>query len=187
MGRFYSGNIEGKFWVGVQCSNDIENLVNVAPSTCYAWKVCNCVAEIDVHHYCEQCYETKEEHIDRVNEEYDDDDDDDDVGCLYYTESSQAYDLDEETHYHELADSMNELKTELGEMLVQKFDAITQNDDILRADTGVFNSVHEYYTNTVKNDMRRRELDILVARYTLGYQLEYCLRTNGTCSVVCEY
>ena len=29
MGRFYSGDIEGKFWVGVQDSDDIENLVNI--------------------------------------------------------------------------------------------------------------------------------------------------------------
>ena len=41
MGRFYSGDIEGKFWFGIQDSNDIENLVNITSNIEYAWKVCN--------------------------------------------------------------------------------------------------------------------------------------------------
>ena len=51
MGRFYSGDIEGKFWFGVQDSNDIENLVNITPNIEYAWKACNCFAEIDDEEY----------------------------------------------------------------------------------------------------------------------------------------
>jgi hypothetical protein len=42
MGRFYTGDIEGKFWFGIQDSNDIENLVNITPNIEYAWKACNC-------------------------------------------------------------------------------------------------------------------------------------------------
>ena len=29
MGRYYYGDIEGKFWFGVQSSNDINNLINI--------------------------------------------------------------------------------------------------------------------------------------------------------------
>ena len=29
MGRFYNGDIEGKFWFGIQDSYDINNLINV--------------------------------------------------------------------------------------------------------------------------------------------------------------
>ena len=29
MGRFYNGNISGKFWFGVQSSDDISNLINI--------------------------------------------------------------------------------------------------------------------------------------------------------------
>ena len=31
MGRFYWGDIKGKFWFGVQDSDDVENLVNIQP------------------------------------------------------------------------------------------------------------------------------------------------------------
>ena len=37
MGRFYSGDIEGKFWFGVQSSGDVENLVTITPHTFYSW------------------------------------------------------------------------------------------------------------------------------------------------------
>ena len=47
MGRFYSGDIEGKFWVGIQDSNDVENLVTITPTEEYAWKACNCFAEVE--------------------------------------------------------------------------------------------------------------------------------------------
>ena len=30
MGRYYWGNIEGKFWFGVQCSSDISNILNIS-------------------------------------------------------------------------------------------------------------------------------------------------------------
>ena len=33
----------------------------------------------------------------------------------------------------------------------------------------------------------KKDLAVLVARYTLGYQIEYCLRTTDMCNVNCEY
>ena len=63
MGRFYSGDIEGKFWFGIQDSNDVENLVTITGNTEYSWHACNCVAEIEDDDYCRQCYGSKEEHI----------------------------------------------------------------------------------------------------------------------------
>ena len=42
MGRFYSGDIHGKFWFGIQDSNDINNLVTSEFIIGYCWKECNC-------------------------------------------------------------------------------------------------------------------------------------------------
>ena len=183
MGRFYNGDIEGKFWFGVQNSDDIENLVNITPNTEYAWKACNCCAEIDCMDYCKTCYENKEEHIsDAIEaEEYDD-------SCLYYEECSQSYCLDKETHYQELLDNMNELKTKIPDEIIKKFDEIEQTDDILNAFTGVFDK-YLPVINEKKEEKEgeKKELSVLVARYTLGYQIEYCLRTTGSCNVNCEY
>ena len=90
MGRFYHGDIEGKFWFGIQDSGDIENLITISPQVYYSWRVCNCVAEIDTSDYCNDCYESKEEHEASVIEEEGENDD----GCLYYEEQSISYILD---------------------------------------------------------------------------------------------
>ena len=65
MGRFYDGDIQGKFWFGIQDSGDIENLINVTPQVYYSWKCCNCSVEIDIEtsDYCKDCHESKDEHI----------------------------------------------------------------------------------------------------------------------------
>lgn len=192
MGRFYNGDIEGRFWFGVQDSDDIENLVNITPNTEYAWKACNCFAEIDCMDYCKTCYENKEEHINDAVEqgEYEE-------KSLYYEECSHEYCLDKETHYQELVDNMNELKTKIPEEIIKEFDKIEQTDDILNAFTGVFDKTHPM-VNKVNDDFvfgetvfgektKKRSLAELVARYTLGYQIEYCLRTTDMCNVNCEY
>ena len=108
MGRFYSGDIEGKFWFGVQDSNDIEYLVTITGNIYYSWKACNCVAEIDDYDYCTDCYESKNDHIENAieEEEYEDE-------CLYYEDCSCGYSLDKETHYQELLMNMEKLKKEI--------------------------------------------------------------------------
>ena len=180
MGRFYSGDIEGKFWFGVQDSDDVEKLVNITGNTYYSWNVCNCSAEID-DDYCRQCYDSKEDHIEAAIEEgsYQDE-------CLYYEDCCNGYSLDKETHYQELVDNMNELKTKINKNVIQEFDKIEQNDKILDAFTGVFNNTHKYL-NTMENNQERKEQEVLTARYTLGYQIEYCIRTTGSCNIHCEY
>ena len=181
MGRFYSGDIEGKFWFGVQDSDDVENLVTIKGNTDYSWHVCNCVAEID-EDYCRQCYETKEDHIDAAieEEEYDN-------SCLYYEECSHGYSLDKGTHYEELLANMENLKKEIPEGVVKFFENIEQNDKILDAFTGVFNDINKHFGEKNENEEERKKLQVLIARYTLGYQIEYCLRTTDSCNINCEY
>lgn len=178
MGRFYDGDIQGKFWFGVQGSYDIECLVNVTPVTYYSWHVCNCVAEIDWQNYCNQCYDSKEAHIDSAieEEEYEDE-------SLYYEDCTIGYSLDKETHYEELLKSMADLKKKIPEEIIAEFEKIEQNNDILDAFTGVFNHTHQILN---KRDDLPENLSELVARYTLGYQIEYCLRTTDSCNVSCE-
>jgi hypothetical protein len=183
MGRFYNGDIEGKFWFGIQNSNDVEELVTVTHHVYYSWNVCGCTAEIHDYEYCKECYDSKEEHI---NAAIDEGACDDDNGCLYYEDQMVGYSLDKETHYLELMDNMNKLKEEIGEDIIAKFDKIERNDDILDAFTGIFNHTHDF-ENKSKTEEMRTNLLTLVARYTLGYQIEYCLQKNGDCNFSCEY
>ena len=183
MGRFYSGDIEGKFWFGVQDSNDIENLVTITGNIYYSWKACNCTAEIDDYDYCTDCYESKNDHIENAieEEEYEDE-------CLYYEDCSCGYSLDKETHYEELLMNMEKLKKEIPNKIIEEFDKIEQNDKILDAFTGVFNKTCDVLTSiTFDIEEKKAHHLCLLARYTLGYQIEYCLRTTGDCNVHCEY
>jgi len=188
MGRFYHGSIEGKFWFGIQSSDDISNLVTITHVQQYSWKSCNCCAEINMDNfsedmYCNDCYESKEEHEASVIEEEGENDDD----CLYYEEQSISYHLDKDTHYDELKQNMDILRSKIDTKVIDEFDKIEQNDKILDAFTGVFDNSLKKLNEIQKEKDENKEYIALVARYTLGYQLEYCLRTTeDDCYVYCE-
>lgn len=186
MGRYYCGDIEGKFWVGLQGSDDIEELVSVTPHIYYCWKVCGCLAEIDSDEYCKDCYKTKEEHIENVVEEEDYEDE-----MLYMEECSQGYSLDKETHYEELKNNMEELRKKIPTLILDEFDKIEQSDKLLNAFTGVFDNsskvIQDYFGGIPQLGPEKRMLLQIIARYNLGLQLEYCLRTTDSCDINCEY
>ena len=184
MGRFYSGDIEGKFWFGIQSSDDISNLVDYEYIQPYIWKFCGCSLDDDEKDkYCKSCFNSKKEHIESVKEDEDYDDE-----LLWIEDQSISYDLDKDTHYQQLVDNMNKIKTYIHEDIIKEFEKIEQNDKILNAFTGVFQPILDFInTNKVlKNDEDRNNIYTLIARYTLGYQIEYCLRTTESCSIYCE-
>ena len=185
MGRFYDGDIQGKFWFGIQDSDDIEKLVTITGQEYYSWKCCHCSAEIETSDFCNDCYESKEEHIETVKEESNYEDE-----CLYFEDNWIGYSIDKEIHYEELIQNMGLLKKEIPEEIINEFNNIEQNDKILDAFTKVFDKTHEIINklkDNVYSDTEKRRIAILVARYTLGYQVEYCLRTTDGCHINCEY
>jgi len=121
-----------------------------------------------------------------------------------------SYYLDKDSHYDELKDNMDKLKLKFNPKIIDEFDKIEQNDNILDAFTGAFDNT---VTKLNEIEKEKREIDkdakfdtiikeiehdlskhktyndnrAFVARYTLGYQLEYCLRTtDGDCYIHCE-
>jgi|SaaInlStandDraft_7_1057024.scaffolds.fasta_scaffold10098_2 hypothetical protein len=186
MGRFYYGDIEGKFWVAIQPSNDIENIVDVDPEPLFVWKICNCEAiinESQTDKYCNSCFESEEEHKQSVI-----DDDDYDDERLYIEEEMISYCLNMDDHYESLVRNMGELKLLIENNIINKFYEIKQNKDILDTSTGVFNDIIDYIfkNDNFESDEDRKLVLERVTRYIIGYQIEYCLRTNESCNVVCE-
>ena len=186
MGRYYSGDIEGKFWFAVQSSGDIENLVKIDPTFYYMWKACSCSAESyeieQKDNYCGDCYESKEEHEEAAKEE--DEDFDKDNDDLYIEDQTIGYSLDKDTHYDELIDSMNNIKNQLDDSILREFEKLNQDDNLLDAFTGAFDKTFEAYKKLgLENDIN---MATLLARYTLATQIEYCLRVNDCCNVQCE-
>ena len=70
MGRYYNGDIEGKFAFGVQSSDTMDKFGAVSvDSIKYIGCGCNYIENED---YCQECYDSKEEHTNVLieNEEY---------------------------------------------------------------------------------------------------------------------
>ena len=75
MGRFYSGSVEGKMWIGVQDSDDATHF-GVEPTDEYSFYGCQCCSteyltfsEKDSTLFCESCYDSLEDHLDQTHED----------------------------------------------------------------------------------------------------------------------
>lgn len=185
MGRFYSGDISGKFWVGIQQSDDISNLVNYMPDDSYSWKTCGCSLELDEEQgYCVDCFSSVEEHIQSAKDEdnYDD-------NVLWCEDQQFSYCLKKYEHYQELLDSMQRLRTDIHPEIIAELKKIERDDDILDAHTGVFDIVIDVFNNVITNmnETEHKTVSAYVARYIIGFQLEYCFEKNEICYVYCEY
>lgn len=55
MGRYYQGDISGKFWFAVQPSNDVENLCNIKGTIDFNWIECGCIVENFNDTFCKNC------------------------------------------------------------------------------------------------------------------------------------
>jgi hypothetical protein len=75
MGRWYSGNIHGKYWFGVQDSDAMENYGAVLQSPDFQYKICGCCCDCEPQEkdYCEGCFNSYEDHIKEVRDECDED------------------------------------------------------------------------------------------------------------------
>lgn len=187
MGRFYWGDIEGKFWFGVQDSNDIENLINISHNSTYTWKVCECSADINYDSYCHDCYNNYKNHKKAIYEEEDAicDDDENESEELYYEDNTISYEIYKEDHYDELLKSLKELRSHISNKVLNVFDNIANDEKLLNAFEGAFNETSNIYNEEV-NKKENNTSAVHMARYTLGLQIKYCLEKNGDCGVYCE-
>jgi hypothetical protein len=77
MGRYYYGDIAGKYWVAIQPSNCMVNY-GAQATKCYQYKECGCRVELEenLNSYCSECYDSFEEHKEDIHEDDEDDEDD---------------------------------------------------------------------------------------------------------------
>lgn len=68
MGRFYYGDINGKFWFGVQDSTSIEKYGGTAEQE-FEWNGCGCCAEEDCEDDHCDCYDSYEAHKEDLDDE----------------------------------------------------------------------------------------------------------------------
>lgn len=132
--------------------------------------VCSCSIpkdEIDSepHMYCENCYDSYEEHIHAMNEE-----EIDDTSTWYVSDSEVNYNFDTSD-----MDTVKGRVRELEDIVGNYMDSYKILDD-----------GHEIqYEYTVPKGVREEELPLL-AKVCLGKQIAYCLETHETCSFTAE-
>ena len=73
MGRYYYGDIEGKYWFGVQNTFSM-NKFGATDKERYEYAYCSCSCDKD-DDYCSGCFESKEEHLEAIHEDEPDVDD----------------------------------------------------------------------------------------------------------------
>ena len=176
MGRYYWGDIEGKFWFGVQSSSDVENLLNITSQPgSLVWHGCGCAVDFDQKNdeYCKDCYESKEDFLDEMGEDFE--------GDPYDELPEIVYNI-EEDDLEDLCDALTKLEKEIDPRIVSEYKKI--DGDMSNAFSGVFKQVDELVGIILKE---KENMDLqVIARYGLGLQIKQCLEKNGSCGLYCE-
>jgi len=171
MGRWYYGDIHGKCWVGVQGSNDASNF-GVDPIEDYRFYGCGCLYQPNNPYktnnmaYCTDCYDSYEDHIEKI--EYilaiKDLDDKKTWGlgdCIYYDFT--------ENDLPKVQEVVKELEQEVGKYMKNfKLEHDSANGIIYNCE----------FTN--KRISKKKQAKI--ARLCLGLQIIESIETNGSCS-----
>ena len=125
--------------------------------------------------YCKKCYESKEEFLDEMGEDFDED--------PYFEEQVIVYELYKE-HLDELNETMLKLENEIDPRIIVEFKKIDK--DMSNAFEGIFKPVDEVISQVLKEKEETRNNAEVIARYTLGLQIKQCLEKNGSCTICCE-
>lgn len=173
MGRFYSGCINGKYWVAVQSSGCMEDYGASNKGSDVTHKECGCQAvtengdeciayenydNIPDKVYCKDCYSSYEEHI----KDCDDEDDD-----TYYIDESTNYCMTQDD-FEQHAEPFIRENQSLWDEYIEKFEII---DDF-------------EYDVDLKNNPDSNKLKILADLCMLNQIKEYFKKTN---SYSCEW
>lgn len=165
MGRYYYGSISGKFWVGIQPSNDVENLCDIGAGRHCLWIGCGCIKKKDAVScdYCDNCYDSLEDHIvDAENGEN---------KLSFNNDHFISYELDKNKHSLQIKNNLMLIETQVDTTKL----CITFSNN--KADL-VFNIENERSFNSF-------ELELL-ARYCFGKHIMEWFEKNDTCSIVAE-
>ena len=177
MGRYYCGQITGKFWFGVQSSSDA-SYFGVKHKDIVQYQVCGCeLDESYIDHvienetlyikinrdglFCEDCFETFDEHKQALV--------DDDIifdGNNWYISDHEIYYQFEITDINVVTSQIQKLEHVVGKHMTS-YKINDENGEIT-------------YNYSDPKNLTADEL-VLVARLCLGKQILYCLQTYGTC------
>ena len=165
MGRYYYGSISGKFWVGIQPSNDVENLCDIVSDRQCVWIGCGCIKNEDTEtlDYCDNCYDSLEEHTeDAENGEN---------KLSFNNDHFISYELDKNNHGLQIKDNLMLIETQV---------------DTTKLCITFSNNKADLVVNIEKDSLFNRSDIELLARYCLGKHIMEWFEKNDICSIVAE-
>ena len=193
MGRYYHGDIEGKFHFGVQPSDDIENLVdNIEHEPEYEWITCGCTVDSEEdksRNYCSDCFSSFDEHKQEILKNEDEECIQD--NCLYMEGNFIYFSILKKDHYEKLLTSMKYLEESLGHDMIGHFQEIEKKISVVDGLSSIFEKVHTFlhhYLDSFNDEEKVKEYLTLFSRYKLGFQIKHVLKKEGSdsCFVSCE-
>ena len=164
MGRYYNGQISGKFWFGVQSSDDASYFgIEHKDVTIFYLCGCGCESPKDKE-YCRECFSCYEEHRQAMLEDEDVEFGDDD-NTWYVSNTEIFYEFDE-TDIGKVEEEANKLEEIVGKYM----DSYEIHDEDMEIT----------YSYMLSENMKDDDL-VYIARLCLGRQILYCLKKHGTC------
>lgn len=162
MGRYYSGDIGGKFWFAIQDSWDAEYFGR-EPEEVYLFHYCSCYAPIDDigndKAFCENCFNSFEEHMKECE----------DTKTWHVSDAEAKFRFEEED-IDDVLSKISELEQSVGKYM----------ESYTIRDSGEIE-----YIYTLTSDVQKESLP-LIARLCLGKQIAYCLEKRGVCTFYAE-
>ena len=183
MGRFYHGTIGGKFWFGIQSSNDASNFKEslYEPVEYYTYYVCGCDVEDNNKLYCHDCYSDYESQFNEldecdvstisehpIREQY----------LLAYPSNYIRYNFDK-TELNYIKNKLNEIELEIGG------DFITRLMYTIDIENQYEYDLDELVLAELEKPQDTIKLE-LTARWCLGKQIESALINEDSCMIDCE-
>ena len=168
MGRYYNGQITGKFWFGIQDSYDPSHF-GVEPDDIYVFYSCSCDISNDdttkPNIYCDACFSSYEEQIEAMKA-----DGIEETNTWYISEAEVNYNFNTSDLY-KVRETITELEKLVG-MYMESYSIQDADDEI------------QYNYDLPKNVPN--ESVSFIATLCLGKQIAYCLEKTGTCSFTAE-
>jgi hypothetical protein len=191
MGRYYTGDITGKFWFAIQNSDDADHFGCKGIVNNYRFYGCDCTISTFVINICEQtnqllfcnvCYSSPKEHKNDVKDLINEDliTDDKNETKLYYECAEQLIYEFNNTHIDTVKFVLNDLENTYSKY-IKSFEIID--------DPSIENGID--YDIELNEDKYKDETDDVtileyIARLCLGRQILYCLEKNGKCNFTAE-
>jgi hypothetical protein len=169
MGRFYCGDIKGKFWTAIQDSNDPENF-GLEETPQHNYMICGCLCENIEIKYCDSCYSSFEEHKESVEEEGDYDGDLDKLDNFIEELSNESEWKADKDDVENIEKVLKEIDEKINVKKYIKSITFDEKDDFVYQ-----------LEETAKFKKSKEDVLILLARWCLGMQILKCIEVKGSC------